>query len=91
MIAPSSPAYVWITISIGIAAIVWAFLPGEFRTGRTGQRGKPIPRWFGRLGFVATIPPMMSRACVVRSWGLRKGLAVARPLSSAFLHQMLLP
>jgi hypothetical protein len=54
MIPASSTAYVWITISIGIGGIIWAFVPGvEFNTGFAGRRGKPIPRWFGRLWFVA--------------------------------------
>jgi hypothetical protein len=53
-ILASSPAYVWVTISAGIAAIVWAFVPRmAFNAGFTGRRGKPIPVWFGRLWFIA--------------------------------------
>ena len=45
-----------ISITIGVAGIIWAFLPGvSFYPGGLGisDRTKPTPRWFGRFWFTA--------------------------------------
>jgi hypothetical protein len=45
-----------ITVTLGVAAIVWAFLPGvTFYPGGFGivDRTRPIPKWFGRILFTA--------------------------------------
>jgi hypothetical protein len=44
-----------IAVSIGLAAIIWAFWPGVTFYPRALGIGsdKPIPKWFGRLWFVA--------------------------------------
>lgn len=46
-----------LTAAVGIAAVVWAFLPGaSFYPGGLGLRpanAQPVPKWFGRLWFVA--------------------------------------
>jgi hypothetical protein len=43
-----------IAVSVGLAAIIWAFWPGvAFYPRALGIGGdKPIPKWFGRLWFV---------------------------------------
>lgn len=43
-----------VSITIGVLAIIWAYLPGgTFYPGGMGigDRTKPIPKWFGRLWF----------------------------------------
>jgi hypothetical protein len=56
-----------ITVSIGAAAIIWSFVPGvTFYPGSLGLRSvkkEPIPKWLGRLGFIA-----------VGSWFIYMGL-----------------
>jgi hypothetical protein len=55
MIPATSPAYVWITITVGVATIIWCFVPGvKFYPGMIGrtENKKPIPRWSGRLWFI---------------------------------------
>ena len=45
-----------ISIILGLAAIIWAYLPGStFYPGGFGisDRAKPIPKWLGRLWFTA--------------------------------------
>src|SRR6266576_1264196 len=44
-----------IAVSVGLAAIIWAFWPGViFYPRALGVGGdKPIPKWFGRFWFVA--------------------------------------
>lgn len=46
-----------ITVGIGAAAIVWGLIPGvTFYPGSLGLKSvakKPVPKWFGRLWFIA--------------------------------------
>ena len=45
-----------ISVTIGVAGVIWAFLPGvSFYPGGLGisDPTKPIPKWFGRLWFSA--------------------------------------
>lgn len=56
-------------VALGVAVTVFGLLPGDFFTELPTLRGvvrKPLPRWFGRMGFAAA-------GALLIYWGLTQG------------------